>query len=66
MLISKKRFCNLFKNYTFAIYSECGRNLSCKQRASIAAQVNKLYKENTLRAKIKALFNKNAKKEIKK
>lgn len=58
MLISKKRFCNLFKNYTMAIYRECGRNLSVKQRASILHQVNKLYQENTLRAKLKGLFNK--------
>lgn len=41
-----------------AIYKECGRNLSVKQRASILHQVNKLYQENTLRAKLKVLFNK--------
>ena len=58
MLISKKRFCNLFKNYTMAIYRECGRNLSVKQRASILHQVNKLYQENTIRGKLKGLFNK--------
>lgn len=59
MIISRKRFCNLFKNYTMAIYKECGRNLSVKQRASIIHQVNKLYQENTIRGKIKALFSKN-------
>lgn len=58
MLISKKRFCNLFKNYTMAIYRECGRNLSVKQRASILHQVNKLYQENTIRGKIKGLISK--------
>lgn len=66
MLISKKRFCNLFKNYTFAIYKDCGRNLSVKQRASILHQVNKLYQENTIRGKIKLLFNKISKKGVKK
>ena len=58
MIISKKRFCNLFKNYTMAIYKECGRNLSVKQRASIVHQVNKLYQENTIRAKLKGLISK--------
>ena len=58
MLISKKRFCNLFKKDTMAIYKECGRNLSVKQRASIMHQVNKLYQENTIRGKIKVLISK--------
>ena len=58
MLISKKNFCKVFKNYTFAIYRELGRNLSAKQRASIIAQVNKLYNENTIRGKLKAIFKK--------
>lgn len=61
MLISKKNFCKVFKNYTFAIYRELGRNLSAKQKMNIIAQVNKLYKENTIRGKIKALFKENKK-----
>ena len=58
MLISKKNFCKVFKNYTFAIYRELGHNLSSKQRMNIIAQVHKLYNENTIRGKIKALFKK--------
>lgn len=58
MLISKKTFCKVFKNYTFAIYRELGRNLSAKQRSSIINQVNKLYDQNTIRGKIKASFKK--------
>lgn len=58
MIIRKKDFIKLFKNYTFAIYRELGRNLSAKQRASIINQVNKVYEQNTIRGKIKALFKK--------
>ena len=66
MIISKKRFCKIFKNYTFAIHRELGRNLSAKQRASIIHQVDKLYNENTIRGKIKALIKKIREKCVKK
>lgn len=58
MIIRKKDFIKLFKNYTFSIYRELGRNLSAKQRASIIYQVNKIYEQNTIRGKIKAIFKK--------
>lgn len=62
MIITKKKFNELFYNYTIALYSECGRNLSSKQKGQLKNRIEKLRKEHTLwnflKQKVKKLFRK--------
>lgn len=62
MIISKKKFNELFYNYSVVLYSECGRNLSMRQKAKLKNAIEKLRKEytlwNLLKQKAKKLFQK--------
>lgn len=62
MIISKKKFNELFYNYTIALYRECGRNLSSKQKGQLMNKIENIRKEHTifkcLKQKVKKLFQK--------
>lgn len=62
MIISKKKFNELFYNYTITLYNECGRKLSEKQKLVLKNRIEKLRKEHTiwnfLKQKVKKLFQK--------
>ena len=57
MIITKQQFLKLFENYTTAIYNECGRSLSARQKRILHNKCESIYKEHTLKGYIKKVFH---------
>lgn len=58
MLISKKKLCDTFYNYTKLIYQEVGRKLSAKQEIILKNKIEAMASKWTLKNKIKELCKK--------
>lgn len=57
MLISKKRFCKIFYNYTIALLQDNGKALSHRQKVIYQNKIDRLYEKNTIRGLIKNKIN---------
>jgi len=53
MLVSKKRFCKIFYNYTVALLQDNGKALSHRQKVIYQNRIERLYQQNTIRGIIK-------------
>lgn len=64
MLISKKKLCDLFYNYTNMIYMECGRKLLHIQKATLKKRIEKIANEYTFKGQIKKIIEERKKKNV--
>ena len=65
MIVSKKRFCKIFYNYTVALLQDNGKALSHRQKVIYQNRIERLYQQNTIRGIIKNKI-KSIKEKIKK